>query len=80
MTTIWLHGAVNDYKMTTCVQNDYKMIIHMDITHSCFGHDFTHVMLSSLSKLSGITIMTIIVIQNDYKCKCKHSCLKKNSY
>jgi hypothetical protein len=25
MTTIWLHGVVNDYNMTTCVMNDYKM-------------------------------------------------------
>jgi hypothetical protein len=24
MTTIWLHGVVNDCNMTICVSNDYK--------------------------------------------------------
>jgi hypothetical protein len=28
MTTIWLHGVVNNCNMTTCVLNDYKMIIY----------------------------------------------------
>jgi hypothetical protein len=37
------------------------LFIHVDITHSCFGHDFTHVMLSCLSKLSNTTLVIIVV-------------------
>ncbi len=33
--------------------------IYVDITHSCFGHDLTHVMLNCLSKLSGTTLVNI---------------------
>ncbi len=70
-----LNLVINDYNMTTwfvngcnmikCVLNDYKMItylfIHVNITHSCFGHKLTHVMLSCLSKLFGTTLVTILV-------------------
>jgi hypothetical protein len=33
----------------------------VDTTHSCFGHNLTHVMLSCLSKLSNTTLMTIVI-------------------
>jgi hypothetical protein len=62
-----------------CLHDYILLIIHVDITHSCFGHDLTHVMLSCSSKMSNTTLVTIVIQSKIIinLISCKHSFLKK---
>jgi hypothetical protein len=75
--------VLNDYNMSThCVLNEYIFLfyvyIHMNITHSCFGHDMTpcHVELFKQAIWHDSNDHTHS-IQYNYKSNCKQSFFSK---